>query len=63
VDGFKLALDGKADAAAEHYGILHGSHVVLVDRELRLRGYYRTSDDAEMARLLVDSASLGLDQK
>jgi protein SCO1/2 len=58
VDGFKLALDGRADAGAENFGILHGSHLVLVDRELGIRGYYRTEDDEAMAALLVDAARL-----
>jgi protein SCO1/2 len=53
--GFKLALEGRADAAAEHYGISHGSHLVLVDGQARIRGYYRSSDDAEMARLVDDA--------
>jgi protein SCO1/2 len=56
--GFKLALEGKADAAAEHYGISHGSHLVLVDGQARIRGYYRSSDDQEMARLVEDAARL-----
>jgi protein SCO1/2 len=56
--GFKLALEGKADAAAEHYGISHGSHLVLVDGQARIRGYYRSSDDAEMARLIDDAQQL-----
>src|SRR6185503_17081663 len=30
--GFKLALDGKATPGAEHFGLFHGSHLVLVDR-------------------------------
>jgi len=58
VDGFKLALEGRADAGAEGFGILHGSHLVLVDRELRIRGYYRTDDDAAMSALLADAARL-----
>lgn len=58
VDGFKLALEGKADAKAADFGILHGSHLVLVDRELRIRGYYRTDDDQAMAALLSDAARL-----
>jgi protein SCO1/2 len=56
--GFKLALEGKADAAAEHYGISHGSHLVLVDGQARIRGYYRSSDDQEMARLIADAQQL-----
>jgi protein SCO1 len=58
VDGFKLALDGKADPAAENGGIIHGSHLALVDRNLAIRGYYRTDDDEDMARLLADAARL-----
>jgi protein SCO1/2 len=58
VDGFKLALDGKADSAADNGGIIHGSHLVLVDRTLAIRGYYRSDDDADMKRLLDDAARL-----
>jgi protein SCO1/2 len=58
LDGFKLAVEGRADAAAPDFGILHGSHLVLVDGALQIRGYYRSSDDAEMARLLVDAERL-----
>ena len=59
VEGAKLALEGRADAAAEDFGILHGSHLVLVDGALAIRGYYRTSDDAEMTRLVEDAVGLG----
>ena len=58
VDGFKMALDGKADATQPDYGILHGSHLVLVDRGLRIRGFYRTESAEETARLLEDAARL-----
>jgi protein SCO1 len=58
VDGFKLALDGKPDPTAENGGIIHGSHLVLVDPALTIRGYYRTDDDAEMKRLLEDARGL-----
>ena len=58
VDGFKLALDGKPDPAAENGGIIHGSHLVLVDRELTVRGYYRTDDDDAMKQLAEDAARL-----
>lgn len=59
VEGFKLALEGRADAGAPDFGILHGSHLVLVDRAGSIRGFYRTSDDSEMERLLVGAAALG----
>lgn len=56
--GFKLALDGKATPGAEHFGLFHGSHLVLVDGTGQIRGYYRTSEDAQLAQLLSDAASL-----
>lgn len=56
--GFKLALDGKATPGAEHFGLFHGSHLVLVDGAAKIRGYYRTSEDEQMATLLKDAASL-----
>jgi protein SCO1/2 len=58
VDGFKLATEGKADAGAEHFGILHGSHLVLVDRALTLRDYYRSEDAEARAKLLADANRL-----
>ena len=58
VEGFKLALDGKADPAAENGGIIHGSHLVLVDKTLTIRGYYRSDDDDDMKRILEDAARL-----
>jgi protein SCO1 len=58
VDGFKLALDGKADPNAENGGIIHGSHLVLVDRSLAIRGYYRTDDADDMLRILADARGL-----
>jgi protein SCO1/2 len=57
-DGFKLALEGEADAAAEHMGLLHGSHLVLVDRELQIRGYFGTMDADDTDRLLASAATL-----
>jgi protein SCO1 len=57
--GFKLALDGKPTPGAEHLGLFHGSHLVLVDQTGEIRGYYRTSEDEQMAQLLKDAALLG----
>jgi protein SCO1 len=57
--GFKLALDGKATPDAEHFGLFHGSHLVLVDGAGKIRGYYRTSEDEQMKQLLDDAKSLG----
>jgi len=58
VEGFKQALDGKADPNAEGFGITHGSYLVLVDPSLHIRGYYRTNEDAELTRLLQDAKTL-----
>jgi protein SCO1 len=56
--GFKLALDGKPTPGAEHLGLFHGSHLVLVDRTSAIRGYYRTSEDSQMTQILKDAALL-----
>lgn len=56
--GFKLALDGKATPGAQDFGLFHGSHLVLVDASGQIRGYYRTSEDAQMDQLLKDAALL-----
>jgi protein SCO1 len=58
VDGFKLAMDGKPDAGADHFGVLHGSHLMLVDQALTLRGYYRSEDASARAALLQDAGHL-----
>jgi protein SCO1 len=58
VDGVKMALDGKADPSKPDYGILHGTYLVLIDRNLQLRGYYRTESTEDTARLLDDAESL-----
>src|SRR5688572_29007576 len=57
-EGFKLALEGKADASADHMGLLHGSHLILVDRELQIRGYFGTLDASDNERLLAAAATL-----
>lgn len=56
--GFKIAAEGQADSNAEHYGISHGSHLVLVDANGRIRGYYRTLDGDAQVRLLHDAKRL-----
>ena len=56
--GFKLALDGKPTPGADHLGLFHGSHLVLVDGAGTIRGYYRTSEDAQMSQILKDAKLL-----
>lgn len=57
-EGFKIAAEGNAEATADHYGISHGSHLVLVDQQGQIRGYYRTLDDDAQVRLLADAKLL-----
>lgn len=56
--GFKIGAEGKADPSAADYGISHGSHLVLVDQQGRIRGYYRTMDGDAQNRLLQDAERL-----
>jgi protein SCO1/2 len=56
--GFKMALSGKADPERDGFGITHGSHLVLVDRNLVIRGFYRTSEPAAMKQIVTDAARL-----
>jgi protein SCO1/2 len=58
VKGFKQAISEQPAEAGKPANILHGTHFVLVDAELQIRGYYRSDDDglltlARDARRLV----------
>ena len=56
-DGFKIALvhDGPSDDVAN---LIHGVHVVLVDGQGRIRGYYDSSDPDALQRLARDAQQL-----
>jgi protein SCO1/2 len=54
-DGFKLAFADDGPAASP---ITHSDRFVLVDRQLRIRGYYHGTDPADVARLARDAAAL-----
>lgn len=58
VAGLKLALQGKADASKADFGILHSSYLVLLDKQRNVRGYYETSNEATLGRLLADAQKL-----
>jgi protein SCO1/2 len=58
VESFKQALEGSADPKADGFGILHGSHLALVDRQLEIRGFFSTDAAGEGPRLLHDAARL-----
>lgn len=45
-EGFKVGLSGSIDESKPHLGITHGSHLVLVDGQGQIRGYFRSSEDS-----------------
>jgi protein SCO1/2 len=50
-EGFKLPVSGAAQASTP---ITHSSRFVLVDAQLRVRGYYESLDDEDYGKLLTD---------
>jgi protein SCO1/2 len=54
-DGFKVAY---ADDGPPTAPITHSDRFVLVDRQLRIRGYYHGTEPADVARLARDAATL-----
>jgi protein SCO1 len=57
VDGLKVAVvrEGASDDPA---ALVHGTHFVLVDRALRIRGYYSSLDLARVTQLRKDARAL-----
>jgi protein SCO1/2 len=51
-ENFKIGLEGSYDPDKPGLGITHGSHVILVDRESRIRAFVRTFDDDAVRALL-----------
>lgn len=58
VNGFKLALEGTADANKADFGILHSAYLVLVDQRRYVRGYYDVTEEGALDRLLADADAL-----
>ena len=57
VQGLKMAMD-KQPLPDAPQNVLHGSHFVLVDSDLQLRGYYSAKDPEKRKQLIVDAKSL-----
>lgn len=57
VEGFKQGLSAQPAQAGQPQAILHGSHFVLVDRDLYIRGYYASDGDG-LLRLARDARVL-----
>ena len=51
---FKLALDQQQGADVNPSEVLHGSHLVLVDGDGTIRGYYRSEAETTIEELLRD---------
>lgn len=60
VQGFNLALEapGYEGPRPANYNILHGEHIILVDRRMHIRGYFR-ADDAGLDQLTGAVRQLG----
>jgi protein SCO1/2 len=56
--GFKIGVEGTPRAGAEHFGITHGTHLVLLDGKRTIRGYYQSGDAERVEALLEDAARL-----
>lgn len=56
IDGFRLATE-EGDPLKE-MPILHSTKLVLVDRHGAIRGYYDSSDDGEMRKLVRDAGQV-----
>jgi protein SCO1/2 len=56
--GFKIGVDGTLREGADHMGITHGTHLVLLDGSRSIRGYYQSSEPAKLQQLLQDAAAL-----
>ena len=54
-DGFRVAF---ADDGPPASPITHSDRFVLVDRQLRVRGYYHGNDEADLRRLVADAAAV-----
>lgn len=50
-EGFRLGVQRAEDEAAPSRALTHGTRFVAVDAEGRIRGWYRSDDDAELGRL------------
>lgn len=55
---FKIAVSGELDEKKPDYGLTHGSHLVLIDAQGQIRGYYASSDSETTAQLVSDLARL-----
>lgn len=53
IDGMKTFMGDAAEVDAPD-ALMHGSHFVLIDPELNIRGFYQVEDEETVDRLLLD---------
>jgi protein SCO1/2 len=53
-EGLKTAMGEASDAATIQGTLFHGSHFVLMDGDMQIRGFYAVSEDETIDRLLTD---------
>jgi protein SCO1 len=49
---FKIGVSGTPTPGAEHLGMSHGSHLVLIDKAGQIRGYFQSSEASSVAAVL-----------
>jgi protein SCO1 len=57
-DSLKIAIDHQGTLEDGVPDIVHGTHFVLLDAELRIRGYYDSGDAERLADLAADARAL-----
>lgn len=57
MEGFKQAMEEVPATDSEPRNILHGTHITLIDKRGRIRGFYRT-DNASLLSLTKDAQAL-----
>src|SRR5262245_7502048 len=57
-EGFKLEVERRGDKADGTPDIVHDLHFVLLDRRLRIRGYYDSDDPERLDALVRDACRL-----
>jgi len=58
VSGLKIAMEKEKREDGGVEGVLHGSHLVLVDGEGRIRGYYDSDGEHVVDEVVRDAALL-----
>jgi protein SCO1 len=56
-NGFKIAF-GKVESGAGAFEMMHGNYFVVVDGQMKIRGYYSTDRAEEMSNLVRDVVQL-----